>query len=177
MLLGCCTSAIAQAKTIASSGLDYVEENVQVFLAPEGSDADFAARTQQGSLCARSIQAACCFLPGGLKCVGPEVDDARLDRYARSAFARAQKVGIDTIVFGSGGARGIPEGWTSDKAFTQFVAVLKRFAPIAVAHGVTLVVEPLNRGECNFVNTIDEGAEVVRAVDRSDWFRPHERCC
>lgn len=165
MLLGCCTSAIAQAKAIAPSGLDYVEENVQAFLAPEGNEEDFAKKLVQASLSARTIKAACCFLPGGLKCVGPTVDDARLDRYATVAFARARRAGIDTIVFGSGGARGIPEGWTTDQAFAQFVAVCKRFAPLAAQQGVTIVIEPLNRGECNFINTIDEGAEVVRAVD------------
>jgi sugar phosphate isomerase/epimerase len=165
MLIGCCTSAIAQAKTIAASGLDYVEENVQAFLAPEGCESDFRARSKQASISARTIQAACCFLPGALKCVGPTVDDARLDSYAQTAFARARAVGMDTIVFGSGGARAVPEGWASDKAFAQFVTVLKRFAPFAAKQGVTLVVEPLNRGECNFINTIDEGAEVVRAVD------------
>lgn len=165
MLLGCCTSAISNAAVIAPSGLDYIEENVQSFLAPEGSEADFVARVGKSSLAARPIAAACCFLPGGLKCVGPEVDDARLDAYAISAFARARRVGIDTIVFGSGGARGIPEGFSAAKAQEQFLAVLRRFAPLAAKAGVTIVIEPLNRGECNFVNTIDEGAEFVRAVD------------
>jgi len=170
MLLGCCTSAIAQAKIIAPSGLDYVEENVQSFLAPEGSDADFAKRVQQSTLAARGIHAACCFLPGGLTCVGPSVDDARLDAYAKTAFARAQRVGMETIVFGSGGARGIPDGFSRATAQAQFVTVLRRFAPIAARYGVTLVVEPLNRGECNFINTIDDGAEIVNEVDH-----PHVR--
>src|SRR5205085_1208498 len=34
--------------------------------------------------------------------------------------------------------------------------------PIAAKSGVTIVVEPLNRGECNLVNTIDEGADAVK---------------
>lgn len=170
MLLGVCTSAINHAAVIAPSGLDYVEENVQSFLAPEGSEAEFTERVAKASLAARPIATACCFLPGNLKCVGPEVDDARLDAYATTAFARARQLGMDTIVFGSGGARGIPAGFSASTAQEQFRTVLRRFAPLASKQGVTIVIEPLHRGECNFINTVDEGAEVVRAVDH-----PHVR--
>ena len=31
--------------------------------------------------------------------------------------------------------------------------------------GVTLMIEPLSAGECNFINTLAEGAEIVEACD------------
>jgi sugar phosphate isomerase/epimerase len=37
--------------------------------------------------------------------------------------------------------------------------------PVARAHGVVVVLEPLRRGECNFINTVAEGAAIVREVD------------
>lgn len=164
MLLGLCTSAAANAAVIASSSLDYLEENVQSFLVPEGPAAEFTTRLAASANAARNIRAACCFLPGSHKCVGPQVDEPRLLAYAESAFARAHLAGIDTIVFGSGGARGVPEGFSAATAFTQFVSILGKMAPLAARHGVTIVVEPLNRGEVNFINTIDDGAEVVHRV-------------
>ena len=69
------------------------------------------------------------------------------------------------IVFGSAGARMVPEGFSQAKAFEQYVDLLRQFGPLAEEQGVTLVVEPLNRGECNLVNTILEGAEAVRRAN------------
>jgi sugar phosphate isomerase/epimerase len=45
------------------------------------------------------------------------------------------------------------------------VEALKAFGAIAARHDVTLVVEPLNRGECNFINSLAEGAEAVLSCD------------
>ena len=52
----------------------------------------------------------------------------------------------------------------------QFIRALEICAPLAEKHGVTLVVEPLNRAECNLVNTAVEGAVAVARVNR-----PHIR--
>ena len=43
------------------------------------------------------IIAANAFLPGDLKCVGPNVDSDALMHYGAVAFARAQQVGIRTV--------------------------------------------------------------------------------
>jgi len=165
MLIGLCTSAIASAKPVASAALDYVEENVQSFLAPEAPVSEFDQRLSQASACARNIVAANRFLPGALKCTGPKIDEIRILAYAGEAFRRARRTGIDTIVFGSGGARALVDGFSPAQASEQFVSLLTKLGPIAARHDVTLVVEPLNRGECNFINTLDEGAEIVRRVD------------
>jgi sugar phosphate isomerase/epimerase len=37
--------------------------------------------------------------------------------------------------------------------------------PVARAHGIFVVIEPLHRGECNFINSVSEGAEIVREVN------------
>jgi sugar phosphate isomerase/epimerase len=159
MLIGLCGNAVASAQAIAAAPLDYVEENVQNFLMAESDDAAFTAKL--ATVPARSILAACCFLPGRLACVGPNVDAAAIDAYAQTAFRRAKTVGIDTIVFGSGGARAVPKDWDPRKAMDQFVDLLKRLAPKARDNGITIVVEPLNRSECNFINSLAEGAEAV----------------
>lgn len=141
---------------------DFIEANVQGFLIPENCDADFEplAWTVRSSL--RPLIAANCFIPADLKVTGPSVDHTRFERYADTAFRRAKSVGITTLVFGSGGARQLPAGWQAAEGFEQYVAALRLCAPLAEKHRVTLVVEALNRGECNLINTIDEGAEAVR---------------
>ena len=59
----------------------------------------------------------------------------------------------------------VPEGFSPTRAFAQYVEALRRMAPVAQRHGVTIVVEPLNRGECNLINTIVEGAEAAAQAD------------
>jgi sugar phosphate isomerase/epimerase len=38
-------------------------------------------------------------------------------------------------------------------------------APISADHGVTIAVEPLNRGETNILNSVSEGLEYVKDVN------------
>jgi sugar phosphate isomerase/epimerase len=113
------------------------------------------------------MPAANVLLPATLKCSGPDVDYARLERYGQTVFRRAREIGMTLIVFGSAGARMVPEGFSISKAFEQYVDILRQFGPVAEANGVTIVVEPLNRGECNLVNTVLEGAEAVRRANTS----------
>lgn len=164
MKVGICTSPESVA-SIDAPGFDYVEANVQGFLKPEASEEDFAPSLDVASSLALPIPAACCFLPGDLRITGPSVDLERLERYAAIAFARAARVGIGVIVFGSGGARRLPDDWPVEDGFRQFVEANLRIAPLAAEQGITLVIEPLNQSECNFVNSPTDGARVVRAVD------------
>ena len=158
--IGICGS-VSNSGVFAGAGAEYVEVNVQGFLKPEAGDAEFAPSREAAKSSARPLKAANCFLPGGLKSVGSEVDSERLVRYAESAFERAAQVGIDKIVFGSGGSRSLPEGFPKDEAIGQIARFLKAIAPAAERHGVTVVMEPLNSGECNFVNSLAEAAEIV----------------
>lgn len=160
MKIGVCAS-VSGAGDLSAAGADYIEENVQAFLAPESPDEAFQARLEEAKRAPLKLLAANCFLPGSLKCVGPAVDRERLLRYAGKAFERAKAAGISIVVFGSGGARRIPEGFSRDEALAQFVDILRCMAPLAKNNGVTIVVEPLNRTECNLLNTLRDGAEVV----------------
>ena len=40
---------------------------------------------------------------------------------------------------------------------------------IAASHGVLIVAEPLNRGECNIINTVAEAMEYVQAVNHPNF--------
>jgi len=144
---------------------DFIEENVQSFLVPEKGEAEFKPNLDAGRSASKPVKVANGFLPGDLKCVGPAIDEARLMRYAETAFSRAKRVGIEIVVFGSGGARKVPEGYSPKQAMADFVGLLRQFGPIAQRYGVTLVIEPLNSGECNFINSLAEGADAVTQCD------------
>jgi sugar phosphate isomerase/epimerase len=165
MQIGFCTDPATLATLPSRPQCDFIEGHVVNFLAPEAPDADFAPRADALRACGFPMPAANVLLPAALKCSGPDIDYARLDRYAHNVFRRAKEIGMTLIVFGSAGARMVPEGFPVTKAFEQYVDLLRQFAPLAEENGVTIVVEPLNRGECNLVNTILEGAEAVRRAN------------
>jgi sugar phosphate isomerase/epimerase len=82
-----------------------------------------------------------------------------------NVIRRAQQVGITRLVFGSGGARNVPDGFDRKKAVSQITAFARMSAELAALHGVTIVIEPLNKGECNIINSVAEGMEYVKAVN------------
>jgi sugar phosphate isomerase/epimerase len=165
-LLGIC-AGVESAPAVAQAGADYLEVSVQSFLAPAEDEAHFVALLRAASAQSCSIRCANLFLPGTLPCVGETVDEPALLAYAETAFARAARVGIKCIVFGSGAARKIPTGFSRARADEQFVGFLKSIAPLAEHAGVAIAIEPLNAGECNFINTLQEAAEAAKA-----WGKP-----
>jgi len=81
------------------------------------------------------------------------------------ALSRAQRAGVETIVFGSGGARRIPDGYDRELAWAQLIAFGRLVGPIAAEHGVVIVGEPLNLRECNVLNTVGETGRWASEVD------------
>jgi sugar phosphate isomerase/epimerase len=105
------------------------------------------------------------FLPAALKVTGPQIDRDQQMAYVKKAFARLSRLGTEIVVFGSGGARRIPDGFPKEDAFKQLVEFGKRIAPEARAHGLTIAIEPLRREETNIINSAAEGLELVTAID------------
>jgi sugar phosphate isomerase/epimerase len=165
MQIGFCTDPATLASLPERPECDFIEGHVVNFMIPEAPDADWAPRAAAVRACGYPMPAANVLLPPTLKVSGPDIDYARLDRYAATVFRRAKEIGMTLIVFGSAGARMVPEGFSQATAFEQYVDILKQFGPLAEENGVTIVVEPLNRGECNLVNTVLEGAEAVRRAN------------
>ena len=144
------------------AGFDYAEVPVSELIKPgepQGAFEDAAARFLAAGL---PIESCNMFLAPGLRCTGPDADHARIADYAAGVFARLRAAGAATMVFGSGWARAVPDGWPRERADEQFTSLLASLGPLAEAEGVSLVLEPLARVECNFLNTPEEGARFAR---------------
>jgi D-psicose/D-tagatose/L-ribulose 3-epimerase len=143
-------------------GFDYVELSTSEIAGL--SDADFeqaATRVRQVGL---PVPVTNLFLPATLKVTGPAVDREQQMAYVRKAFARLERLGTQIVVFGSGGARRVPDGFPNDQAYQQLVEFGRRIAPEARARGVTIAIEPLRREETNIVNSAAEGLTLVNAI-------------
>ena len=145
-----------------SAGFDYLEGNCQAYFKGDDADHDPAGYRDDSAL---PIPAAAMLLPGDLKIVGPDRDPRRASVYMRRLLERAGRMKVDLVVFGSGRSRGVPDGYDRDAARGEILDFLRDAAPHAHAAGVTIVVEPLNRGECNILNGVAETMTYVRDVD------------
>jgi D-psicose/D-tagatose/L-ribulose 3-epimerase len=90
--------------------------------------------------------------PGELRLTGPQIQAEEIDAYLRRALPRAQRMGAQVVVFGSGKARSAPPGYPLEQAWQQLVELLRRAGDLAAVHALTIVIEPLNRAESNLVN-------------------------
>lgn len=161
--LGICTS-YQKGEVMKKAGFQFVEGGVANIMMPKEDDAAFEKRLAEIKSAALPVRACNGFIPGELKVVGPEPKLDAAVAYATIAIRRAPKAGVVRIVLGSGGIRRVPEGFSRDKARDQFVEFCKKIAPVAQENGIIIVLEPLNKKECNFITRVDEGAEIVDAV-------------
>jgi sugar phosphate isomerase/epimerase len=169
MRFGICGS-IDMAGDLKAGGADFLEENVQNFLQGTKDDAEWDG-AQRGENSPLLVEAANVLLPGSLKITGPTVDFEAVRRYMANIMHRAHQTGIKILVFGSAGARNVPDGFDRATAREQITQFLTLSARLAGMHGVTLVVEPLNRGESNIINSVADAMSYVRVVNH-----PHVQC-
>jgi D-psicose/D-tagatose/L-ribulose 3-epimerase len=164
--VGRCTDVDKLEETKAA-GFDYAELGTRNIA--KLSDDELAAALAKHKAVGLPTPVANVFLPNDMKVVGPDVNEKANLEYAEMAFDRMSKFGVQIIVFGSGGARKVPEGFSKDEAFNQLVAFAKKIAPMAQAKGITLAVEPLKSQETNIINTAAEGLKWVKAVDHPNF--------
>jgi sugar phosphate isomerase/epimerase len=143
---------------------DFVEWSVGAWIKPLEPQVAFETVLAEGGATGVTYPVLNCFVPGDLKITGPAADLDKLRNYVTVVFERAARARVEVIVFGSGAARRIPDGFSTNRAYDQLVAFGSMVAPLAQRQGVTVVVEPLNRSECNVLNTVAECAALVREV-------------
>ena len=132
---------------------------------PSLVDPDALAR----ALRARSLGAVVCGAYGPGRDVGdpdPSVRDATL-AYIAQLVRLAAHLGAATVAgpaYGSVGlARALPEAERRAE-YQRVVGSLREAAEDAVAHGVRLALEPLNRFETDRVNTVEQGLRLCDDV-------------
>ena len=160
MRFGCCGSLVAQnpdktgveiVEKIAQYGYDYIELPLAEMM--ELSDADFAALCKRVERSGIRCEACNNFFPGRIRLTGPDVDEQAVRAYYAKALERAATLGVKSIVFGSAGAKRVPEGFDMDRAYQQVVQVTRETGEAAAKYGITIVIEPVRMPDCNIINT------------------------
>jgi sugar phosphate isomerase/epimerase len=155
-----------KAEKLKALGYEFIEGGVAGTLKPEMPDAEYAPELEKIKASALPIRSCNGFIPGKFHLTGAETaHDAALD-YAAKACQRADAAGIPFIVLGSGGARKVPEGFDLAQGKAQFIAFCQKLGDRIKDLKVTIVLEPLNKGETNILNSVAEGIEYVDAIGR-----------
>ncbi len=148
---------------LAALGFDYIDLPMAQMMALD--DGAFRALVAD-PLAASGLPCVCVnnLFPASIRLTGPDADWNAALRYAEKAFSRAEILGARRAVFGSSGARNVPLFWPGEQATTQLAEFLGLLADRAATHDVTLVLEPLNRGESNILTNIAESVRLCRQV-------------
>ena len=172
ILFGACRSSVEDVKAMRELGYDFWEWGAGSAFDP--SKGDDWWRKQKDEIAKRPLPLRSCngFIPGKYRLTGPKAKHGPALDYAETILRRADEVGVQTIVLGSGGARNLPKDWVkSDPAaaekglrqFTDFcVALAKRVADLKT---VQVVIEPLRPKESNLVNFVWQGMKIVKEVN------------
>jgi len=163
--------------TLAEAGADYVEWTVGSLMA---SPAEFERLRLIAEQSPIKPEAFCVFLPPHHRITGPHVELKKVLEYAGEALHRIREVGGSIIVLGSGSARKVPLGFPHDEARRQFIEFARELSPLATEQGVTVAIEPLNKAEDNLLNSVRDGIQLTREIDRpaiallADFFHMNE---
>lgn len=171
MKIGFCTNmnprnpdgtGIECVEELAAAGYDYVEVPAAQLLGLEKSALDDAtARLKASGL---PVLAMNNLFQARVRVTGPDADRVRIDDYIDRLMELGRALGVETMVFGSSGARNVPMGTTREEAWKQILDMLSRLGPRAEKIGVTVAIEHINHLESNIVDWFSEGVRLAREL-------------
>ncbi len=162
-------ASISNDSLLYATGFRLVGETVGKMLSPSLSEAAFEENLQQIKQTKCKLYLCNVLFPGSIKITGPQVDEQRILNYLDTVFYRAKRADVPLIVLGSGGSRRLPEGYNKEQAKKEFASLCRKMAMVAKKHTRTIAIESLNSTETNFLNTLEEAAEIVKMVNHPNF--------
>lgn len=154
---------LAEIDATKAAGFDYIELRTSEIVAL--SDSDYEKLAEKLKQLRLPVPVTYLFIPANIKITGPRVDKEEQMHYVMKAFDRVSRLGTKVIVFGSGQARQVPEGFSHKEAFQQLVEFCQRIGPEARVRNITVAIEAQRKQECNIINNLREGLELIKAVN------------
>lgn len=165
MKIGVCMTA-AEALTALPPSADYADvlAHPLLTLAPdEWRNLTHAAKT--GEL---KVYSSVCLFPGEIHLTGEEFDLAKVRDFCDRVLHAQAELGIQTIVFGSGNSRRIPDGFSHDRAWAQLDEAGAVLADLAKGYGQKIAVEFLSPKEDNTFNTLSTTVRYIERLGRDN---------
>ena len=162
MKIGFCAK-LDRINEAAAAGFDYIEPPVSA--AAAWTEEEFEKYLDTVKNAPIPVPSFNVLFPGDIALLSPDADEQVISRYLHMAFDRVRKLGGKVVVFGSGRSRKRPEDMPYADAFRRLAEIARLIGDIAAQYGLTIVIEPLNRGETNMINSVAEGACLAAAAN------------
>lgn len=166
MKFGNCISYkdINRIKILKKTGFDYVEIGLSSLYTAEKSEIEnFLGALDKNNIKCEAVNV---IFPGGIKLTGENAEFEKAENYIAEIFEKTKSIGFKYVVFGSGGARRVPDGFPMEEAKEQLIKIINDYLiPAAEKYDFTVVVEELNKAETNIINTIDEAEYIVEKIN------------
>lgn len=146
-------------KEITDAGYDFAECSVGLIM--NISDEDFEKVIAQNV----KIRICNCFIPSEYKIVE---DSPELWAWVEKSLYRMEKLSTEIVVFGSGGARTIPDTMSYEDGLKKIESFLIRCNELAKKHNIIVAIEPLNHNETNFIHKVFSGYELSKKLNLSN---------
>ena len=121
MKLGCCLNMLGNSEepigrafieTAQEAGYEYVELPLAQVMELDRQEFDgLLAQLGESGICCRACNN---FFPAAVRLTGEDVCPEKVKDYIKKAVERASGLGAGVIVFGSSGAKNVPEGFDRD---------------------------------------------------------------
>ena len=126
---------------------------------------DFKRAVENGSVITYSCNG---LFPSDIRLTG-DVNWQVVKDYCDETFYKLAALKVKMVVFGSGKAKHVPDGFDRAKAWDQLYELGAFLSDTAKQYGQTVVVEPLSYREVNIINTVAEGGDYCRVVNRDNF--------
>ena len=162
--------SIKKDTVMYQAGYRYIEESITNSFSPRNvSEQQFQKNLELFNKSKVRLYSCNVFIPGSLKLVGPAVNDIAVLGYVDTVLGRCKRAGVSLVVLGSGEARRIPAGYDSIQAAKEFIILVRKMADLASAYGIVIAIENLNYTETNFILSLSQAIDIVKAVNRSSF--------
>lgn len=138
------------------AGVDYVEPTIVGNLVQRDESGSWVKNPDYSG--PEDCPSFAILFPGELQLADPGFPAEEVTRYLEAAMpiiASVARPGAK-IVFGSGRARTVPNGVDRGAAEERFAEVVREARDVAARNDLVIVLEPLNTGETNLLNSIAE---------------------
>lgn len=136
---------------ILKNGFSFAESTVGMIMQLNESELQRAVENIKLEVCNSFIPPVLPIVKGG----------APLENHVKESMRRMEMLGVDTVIFGSGAARRIPDGMVKSEGMKHLEEFLHMCNEYGKKHNIIVAVEPLNSRETNAITSLEEGLSLV----------------
>jgi len=140
-------------ETALKRGFDFAEATVWLIM--KLTDEEFDRAISDGL----QFKVFNSFIPGSMPIISTPTEQLR--EHAETAMYRMSKFGAEGVIFGSGAARRIGDDGDAGKIY-DFIVMCNE---VAGKYGMYFALEPLNKGETNWLTSVAEGYEICKQLN------------